>query len=1212
VSDRLWFERLELERLPGLERGGFTLDGLSPGVNVIHGPNGSGKTTTARAIHSLLWPESGAPAGRRLRAALRIGGEPWEIELDHDRQLYRAGGERADRPVLPPADVSDRYHLTLQDLLATEGAAGTSGQRFARQIAEELAGGFDFESARAAVHARPAPGRPKKLIDRYGAAKAKVREVEETQRRLLDEEAELGRLRRELAASREAARKLEMVQAQSSWLDAREAADEAARRLASYPAAMERLVGDEADRVTALEQRVRDERQALERVRERTATEERRREAARLPPEGLSDEVLEVLRRRSETLEHLEDQLEREADRLTRACERQARARRGLSTGDAAWQDEAAPASDGGEPAPPDLPAWQEVVDLARRWEIHRGETAQVARVEEWIGRVETATTAERLDRLRDATRILRRWLRRPGGAWRPRLPALAAALALAGAGVYAILVGFDPLWGGASAGSGLVVLVWMLLERHSARRQRAELAAEYEALRRGDEELVAPGSWTAAEVAGALDDLERDLSEVRLEEEKAVRWHGLAGRRDELAQRGAALARERDALLDRLGALPALGSEVDPAPLASFVEALAVWREATTEVTEAEAARAMLLEKRGSVLESIARELEALGDGAPEDAIEAASRIASLRDRAGEHRRAGEALAALVGAEGERSRVEARLREAEEGLAAIYRALDLRAGDRTGLARLLERFDDYRAAGDAAREAQWRRTEAEAALARLGGEPAEGPEGAAQPGEVDRATLEAEGERLAARAGEVEALIRRLQDLETRIRAARGGHDLEDALAELDAAEQDLRRARDAEARKVVAWRLTAWLRSAAGRSHRPVVLRQATDLFARFTRGRYELLDPEGVPPVFRAREGETGLVRRLDELSAGTRVQLLIAVRLAFAESQERGLRLPLVLDETLANSDEWAAEAVMEALLEVAGPDGGVGGRQVLYFTAQHDEVAKWQAALAAHEEASPPAVVDLGRLRQWQRAAERPRLEVGHSAPEPPPEPPAKTRSASTAERRAEYARALDVPGLDPWSGPGGVHLWYLVDSPDALHTLLSRDIEHWGQLQTLGRASAERLLGGGKEGEEGEERWLCAAARARCLGVLFAAWREGRGKPVDRGVLLASGAVNADTFLDKIADLARDLGGDAAALVAALRERSDERTKGFLNKKTEELVDYLAAEGFLDERPRLGPDGLEQRALAALGQEIAEGRLSVAEIRELIAGLPES
>ena len=75
MSERLWFERLELERLPGLERGGFTLDGLSPGVNVIHGPNGSGKTTTARAIDAFSGraavgngpPTAGGTAGSAVR-----------------------------------------------------------------------------------------------------------------------------------------------------------------------------------------------------------------------------------------------------------------------------------------------------------------------------------------------------------------------------------------------------------------------------------------------------------------------------------------------------------------------------------------------------------------------------------------------------------------------------------------------------------------------------------------------------------------------------------------------------------------------------------------------------------------------------------------------------------------------------------------------------------------------------------------------------------------------------------------------------------------------------------------------------------------------------------------------------------------------------------------------------------------------------------------
>ena len=841
------------------------------------------------------------------------------------------------------------------------------------------------------------------------------------------------------------------------------------------------------------------------------------------------------------------------------------------------------------EPREPDLPDWQALLDLARRWEVHRGEAAQVARVEEWIGGVETAATAERLDRLRDATRILRRWLRRSGGTWGSRLPALVAGLVLVGFGVGmgtgVILPGVDRVWGGGLAVTGLVVLAWSLLERHGARRRRVELRAEYGALRRGDEALPQPRSWTPAEVAASLDELDRQLAEARLEEEKAVRWRGLAARREEVVARGAELERERDRLLERLGALPALGSEIDPAPLASFVEALATWREAATEVAETEAARAELEAERSRVLEHIGRDLERLGGGAPEDAIEAASRIASLRDRAGEHRRARETLATLAGPNGERSRVEARLREAEESLAAIYRGLDLEPGDRSGLARLLERFDRFRADRDAAREARWRRTEAEGALA---GDDGERPESA---DEVDRGTLENERERLAARAGQVEELIRRLQDLETRIRTARGGHDLEDALAELEAAEDDLVRARKVEARKVAAWQLVTWLRGAAGRSHRPAVLRAASDLFARFTRGRYRLLDPEGDPPVFRARESDTGLVRRLDQLSAGTRVQLLIAVRLAFAESQERGPRLPLVLDETLANSDEWAAEAVMNALLEVAGPDGGSSGRQIVYFTAQQDEVAKWRVALASNSAPSHFQIIDLAEVRQLQEADERPWAEIDRARPQVPP-PDGMTRE--------EYARALGVPGIDPWKGIGALHLWYVIDDLETLHRVLQVGPDRWGRLAALlesGHGSA--LLGSGKQAER---RALSAAARAQCVEAIAKAWRQGRGRRLDRGVLIDSRAVS-DTFLDEVSELAAALNGDPASLIEALRAGE---VKRFQTAKIEQLEEFLTEQGYLDDRPVLDREEILTRALRAVAAEIEAENLTLEEVEDLV------
>ncbi len=78
-------------------------------------------------------------------------------------------------------------------------------------------------------------------------------------------------------------------------------------------------------------------------------------------------------------------------------------------------------------------------------------------------------------------------------------------------------------------------------------------------------------------------------------------------------------------------------------------------------------------------------------------------------------------------------------------------------------------------------------------------------------------------------------------------------------------------------------------------------------------------------------------------LEELSSGTRVQLLMAARLAFIETMEQGPQLPLILDETFANSDDVRARAVMDATIEICRR-----GRQVVYFTARHEEVAQWES------------------------------------------------------------------------------------------------------------------------------------------------------------------------------------------------------------------------------------------------------------------------
>ena len=75
------FEKIEIIRAPGFERGGFTVDDLSPGVNVIYGPNASGKTTLTRAMRRLLQPDDREASHETLMSMVEIDGQRFRQRL---------------------------------------------------------------------------------------------------------------------------------------------------------------------------------------------------------------------------------------------------------------------------------------------------------------------------------------------------------------------------------------------------------------------------------------------------------------------------------------------------------------------------------------------------------------------------------------------------------------------------------------------------------------------------------------------------------------------------------------------------------------------------------------------------------------------------------------------------------------------------------------------------------------------------------------------------------------------------------------------------------------------------------------------------------------------------------------------------------------------------------------------------------------------------
>lgn len=138
----LAFRSLGVRRMPGIVDGGWELTELSRGVNVVWGPNGVGKTTTAAALERLLWPAASRGGTAVLDGRFALGADEWRVELAGGAARFQRGGQDAPAPAgLPPASERDRYHLSLHELLdATDGA-------LAGRILHESAGGFDVARA---------------------------------------------------------------------------------------------------------------------------------------------------------------------------------------------------------------------------------------------------------------------------------------------------------------------------------------------------------------------------------------------------------------------------------------------------------------------------------------------------------------------------------------------------------------------------------------------------------------------------------------------------------------------------------------------------------------------------------------------------------------------------------------------------------------------------------------------------------------------------------------------------------------------------------------------------------------------------------------------------------------------------------------------------------------------------------------------------------
>ena len=1156
--------RLVINTLPGIEPG-FTFEPPSAGINVVTGPNAIGKSSLARALRHLLENHACDPPALSLEAEFDSGDTRWKVSRNGSQIVWRRNGEVAARPALPGADQVGLFRLSVENLLDDSDA---HDKALAERLRRELHGNFDLHQPRIEIGRMFARHEARTLAE----ADRALRGVERDYLRLQQQEDGLPALERRIEKAAQAGIRSEHLKQAMALTEAMDARKERESALAQYPPETGLLRGDELEQLEENEDRARGLREEL---RDRHRDLETAR--ARLARTGLAKAAPapEKVRAAEERLRQLDKQsVEREG------------AKTAMAEADAALRDVLAHFNSEGVPPQLDSDAIRRAEGIAQP--LISARTRRTG-LEEQLSLAGQAPDAAELERHRDGMEALRAWLAgiaadsdppRPSTKWPRRLSWLAVAAATFAAS--AALVQGALL---ALAGAVVVLIaVGAALFAMRARRSAAP-SPTATAMRRFEEtDLPPPPQWSEQTVRQHL----REVVEVRLNE-LALQQTGAASSdriRLQIQDTDAEIDRleeQRTALASRIGFDPTL-------PVADFQRFIRLCGEWDRTRAQCVRQRARLddLDARIADTERLVREclrpwraadapgLE--GPAGQSDVVMLRAAFDDLRERIVAADRARDEILTI---ESTIRSLEQRSTEIDSAVESLFARSRVEPGDRAALADRIGQLPLWKEASSALHTAK---TEEALVRARLEERP-------------DLVALAEQGEREGLRTGletsSVEAaghtrLIQEHTTLRTRLDDAGTDRRLEQATARASEARQALEDKREEALLAVATTTLLDDVERAFEAEHEPTVLRRAREVFAQVTARHFDLrLRADGT---FVAHDARQDTARELAELSSGTRMQLLLAVRLAWIETQEQGGEtLPLFLDEALTTSDEERFAVMAQSLerLAATGDAGGVHsgaevgivggpeghGRQIFYLSARRHEPALWQRATG-----SGPPVIDLAAVRfpSGKFPPEDYRVE------EPPALPPPDGRSAEA------YASLLGVrPRLDPHGPEGDIHLFHLLrDDLPLLHTLMDTwRVASLGQLEGLLTSNAAPAA---LPADDLRHRLLL---RCRVVRTWVELWRQGRGRPVDRAVLEQSGAVS-DAFIDGAADLAAGKGGEGEAFVRALRTRE---LSGFRTRKIDELEQWLADEGYIDEQERLAGEDRRRLTLQRVAPATSAG-----------------
>lgn len=1146
MKEKLVINRLKIKHAPG-----FPDDCLRPmefceGVNIVYGPNASGKTTTANAIQMLIWPQ----VDRKdmfITSEMSVGDATGKF-------TYLGGSRRNDNNVTLPyvgdASCKNRYMLAQHELLS----ADETGTGFAKMILDEARGGLDIDKTRKDLgYATPATGRrPPELAIAHRDYKG----AKDAENGIRGTEQDLKSLEQDIDVSRQAKEEQRKLVLVLDCLEKKRMEESLKSELEKYPQEMAAIIGNEIELLDDVNRSVQRAEEGIREATQRIEEAEAARDKTNLSDLEETNKALYAVKDLCSRIDKTESAIDNENQQIYKIRGEADQAHRNLGGKDVSkYADQL------------DISLVEKLEGFVLKVESFDAKEQALLSQQRWLSSIAKSQENENRNILQQAALSLYQWLyttvdRDQAGRKWFNIGILISAIAVIVA-IFALVKQTSILSGIAVLFSGITFGIFLKLlagNRNGSGITRREIEQKFASFN-----LEAPKQWSQNHVDAMACDLLERVADAELSEKVSNKAREIDMEIESLHTSQQQLDEEKEAISELLGMdiSKACGGNHS---LLFFVKQLIDWQSKSASVKGMQSKVDNRQNELKKLFEEAHEELKAFGYAPVSGSDELRQSVRALEDRKDGFANANNVLDMekrnllnyqTLLADSLQKRIK---------LLSPFRLEDDPDAAKGTLLQLLKQHESYGGITKKLQEAEFASSE----KMREGGQWPDWDRIIA----LDESELRYQLDNVMQQADRIDDLNIEKGTLENQIRNAKEQAACELALAKLEKITDTLQQRLASSLCSAIGWYLSTEVEKEVTDEQLPDVFTRARELFAEFTSGRYNLKISHN-PTDFKAYDNENEAERTLDQLSSATRVQLLMAVRIAFVEEREQEAKLPLLMDETLACSDEYREQAIIEAALNICR-----NGRQIFYFTSKYSEMAHWLEV--AKQNSLPVMTVNL---------EETPLDKVVHPEDDCRPVLP-----DPGGVSHAEYGRLLLVPQLDLLSeNASNGHIWYVVEEPAHLKTLLEKGFSRCGQICNKHiKEIIDNLIG--------KETADKARALAKILGDIESLWRLGRGKRLNFEAIQEAGILTTEAFKDSIIALAEELRWDAQALITGL---DSGRIKNLRRDKINSFREYCEENGYLVEEIPLPFDDIVQRVTVKATDEIVNGVISAADVNVL-------